>query len=125
MILVRLNTDLVESCEEVLSKNLSNIKIEWQPRSSACVVLASKGYPNKAQTGDIICGLDIAKSIKGVNIFHAGTAKNADKEFITAGGRVLGVTATAENLDKALQKAYQAVGKISFNGMQFRRDIGK
>ncbi|MGI8640941.1 MAG: phosphoribosylamine--glycine ligase [Pyrinomonadaceae bacterium] len=125
VILVRLKTDLVEICEAILLQNLSNIKIEWQEGSSACVVLASKDYPNKAQTGDILRGLDKAKSIKDINIFHAGTAKNTDKEFTTAGGRVLGVTATAETLDEALQKAYRAVGAISFDGMQFRRDIGE
>ena len=125
VILVRLKTDLVEICEAILSQTLSNIEIEWQEGSSACVVLASKGYPKKAQTGDVINGLDKAKSIEDIEIFHAGTAKNAENEFITAGGRVLGVTATAENLGEALQKAYQSVDKINWNGMQFRRDIGK
>ena len=125
VILIRLKTDLVEICEAILSQTLSNIEIEWQEGSSACVVLASKGYPKKAQTGDVINGLDKAKSIEDIKIFHAGTAKNAENEFITAGGRVLGVTATAENLGEALQKAYQSVDKINWNGMQFRRDIGK
>ncbi len=125
VILVRLKTDLVEICEAMLSQKLSNIEIEWQKGSSACVVLASKGYPKKAQTGDLISGLDKAKSIENIKIFHAGTAKNADNELITAGGRVLGVTSSAENLDEALQKAYQAVSEINWNGMQFRRDIGK
>ncbi|CAN5367872.1 phosphoribosylamine--glycine ligase [soil metagenome] len=125
VILVRLKTDLVEICEAMLSQNLSNIEIEWQKGNSACIVLASKGYPKKAQTGDVISGLDKAKSIEDIKFFHAGTSKNADNEFITAGGRVLGVTATAENLGEALQKAYRAVNEISWDGMQFRRDIGK
>ncbi len=125
VILVRLETDLVEICEAMLSRNLSNIEIEWQKGSSACVVLASKGYPKKAQTGDVISGLDKAKAAEDIKIFHAGTSKNSDNEFITAGGRVLGVTATAGSLDEALEKAYQAVGQISWDGMQFRRDIGK
>ncbi|MEP7037754.1 MAG: phosphoribosylglycinamide synthetase C domain-containing protein, partial [Acidobacteriota bacterium] len=125
VILVRLKTDLVEICEAMLSQKLSNIEIEWQKGSSACVVLASKGYPKKAQTGDVISGLDKAKAIENIKIFHAGTSKNADNEYITAGGRVLGVTATAENLDEALQNVYQAVSEINWNGMQFRRDIGK
>ncbi|MEO8072156.1 MAG: phosphoribosylamine--glycine ligase [Acidobacteriota bacterium] len=125
VILVRLKTDLVEICEAMLSQKLSNIEIEWQKGSSACVVLASKGYPKKAQTGDVISGLDKAKAIENINFFHAGTSKNANNEFITAGGRVLGVTATAENLDEALQNVYQAVSEINWNGMQFRRDIGK
>ena len=124
-ILVRLKTDLVEICEAILSENLDKIKIEWQEGSSACIVLASKGYPQKAQTGDVIRGLDSAKSHENTVIFHAGTARDSEGKFITAGGRVLGVTATAENLSEALDRAYQAAGKISWEGMQYRRDIGK
>ena len=125
VILVRLKTDLVEICEAILSETLGNLEIEWQKGSSACVVLASKNYPQKPQTGDVIFGLENLKNEKNIQIFHAGTAKNKNGDFITAGGRVLGVTATAENLDEALEKAYRAVGEISFDGMQFRRDIGK
>lgn len=125
VILVRLETDLVEICEAILSQTLSNLKIEWQQGNSACVVLASKGYPQKPQTGDVISGLDNLKNQDDVQVFHAGTAKNENGDFITAGGRVLGVTATAESLNVALQKAYQAVGEISFDGMQYRKDIGK
>jgi phosphoribosylamine--glycine ligase len=125
VILVRLQTDLVQICEAILSRTLSNLKIEWHAGNSACIVLASKGYPQKPQTGDVISGLDNLKNRDDVQVFHAGTAKNGNGEFITAGGRVLGVTTTAENLDEVLQKAYQAVEKISFDGMQYRRDIGK
>jgi phosphoribosylamine--glycine ligase len=125
VILVRLETDLVEICEAILSQTLSNLKIEWQQGNSACVVLASKGYPQKPQIGDVISGLDKLKNQDDVEVFHAGTTKNENGNFITAGGRVLGVTATAENLNVALQKAYQAVGQISFDGMQYRKDIGK
>jgi len=122
-ILVRLKTDLIDICEAMLSGSLSKIKIEWQAGSSTCVVLASKGYPQKAETGDIINGLD--GKFEDVNVFHAGTAKDADGNFITSGGRVLGVTANANNLDEAIKKAYRAVGEISWSGMQYRRDIGK
>ena len=122
-ILVRLKTDLVEICEAIVNKSLDKLEIEWQKGSSACVVLASKGYPQKAETGDVISGLD--EDFGDVEIFHAGTAKNSDGKFITDGGRVLGVTATGENLDEALEKSFRAVSKISWNGMQFRRDIGK
>ena len=122
-ILVRLKTDLVEICEAILNHTLDKIAVEWQAGSSACVVLAAKGYPQKAQTGDVIYGLD--KKFEGVNIFHAGTAKDAQGNFITGGGRVLGVTANGENLDEALEKAYRAAGEISWNGMQYRKDIGK
>ena len=122
-ILVRLKTDLIEICEAILSQTLDKIKIEWQTGSSACVVLASKGYPNKAETSDVISGLD--KPLEDVKVFHAGTAKDSGGNYITNGGRVLGVTANGKTLDEAIEKAYQAVGKIAWNGMQFRRDIGK
>ncbi len=122
-ILVRLETDLIEICEAILNGTLDEINIEWKSGSSACVVLAAKGYPQKAATGDLIECLD--KDFDGVKIFHAGTAKNANGKFITNGGRVLGVTATGENLTAAIENAYRAVEKISWNGMQFRRDIGK
>ncbi len=125
VILVRLKSDLVEICEMILSQTLSNLKIEWHAGNSACIVLASKGYPQKPQTGDVISGLDKLKSQKEVQIFHAGTAKDESGDFITVGGRVLGVTATGENLNEALQKAYQAVSEIFFDGMQYRKDIGK
>ncbi len=125
VILVRLKTDLVDICEAMLDRNLSNINIEWQKGNSACVVLASKGYPQKAQTGDVVSGLNEAKAMDNINIFHAGTSKNDENEFTTAGGRVLGVTATGETLDEALETAYRAVSEISWDGMQFRRDIGK
>ncbi|MCY7346645.1 MAG: phosphoribosylamine--glycine ligase [Pyrinomonadaceae bacterium] len=122
-ILVRLKTDLLEICEAMASRTLDKINVEWQAGSSACVVLASKGYPNKPVTGDVISGLE--KSFEDVTIFHAGTKKDSDGKIITNGGRVLGVTASAKTLDKAIEKAYRAVGEISWNGMQYRRDIGK
>ncbi|HEX9961443.1 MAG TPA: phosphoribosylglycinamide synthetase C domain-containing protein, partial [Pyrinomonadaceae bacterium] len=124
-ILVRLKTDFLEICEAIHAQTLGKIEIEWLPGSSACVVLASKGYPAKAQTGDSIHGLGEAGEDETVVVFHAGTAKNENGEFVTAGGRVLSVTATAENLPEALNRAYKAVEKINWDGMQFRRDIGK
>ncbi len=124
-IMVRLKTDLVEICEAICSQNLSELKIEWQSGSSACVVLAAKGYPTKPQTGNIIEGLDEEKISENINVFHAGTAKDEKGNFITAGGRVLGVTAFAGNLNEALDISYQTVKKISWNGMQYRSDIGK
>jgi phosphoribosylamine---glycine ligase len=122
-ILVRLKTDLIDICEAILNGTLDKINIEWKEGSSACVVLASKGYPQKAQTGDIIYGLD--KNFGDVKIFHAGTAKDEQGKFITAGGRVLGVTANGDSLTEAIEKAYRAVNEINWNGMQYRRDIGK
>lgn len=124
-ILVRLKTDLIEICDAIYSESLDKINIEWQNGSSACIVLASGGYPQQAKTGNVIRGLDAVKNQENTVIFHAGTAQDQEGNFITAGGRVLGVTATAENLSEALNRAYQAVDKISWEGMQYRRDIGK
>lgn len=124
-ILVRLDTDLVEICEAVLAGGLDKTQVKWHPGNSATVVLASKGYPDKPQTGDVIHGLDEAVNGENVLIFHAGTSRNADGDLTTAGGRVLGVTARADSLENALGLAYDAVDGISWNGMQYRRDIGK
>lgn len=124
-ILALLETDLTEICEAIIDKTLSDIDIKWKGETAACVVLASRGYPNKAQTGDVIKGLDLAEKRENVEILHAGTSHNENGDFITSGGRVLGVTATAKNLEEALKKAYSAVKDISFEGMQYRSDIGK
>jgi len=124
-ILVRLETDLVDICEAVLSGSIDQIDINWRPGSSATVVLAAKGYPLEPQKGDAISGLDESSKIDGVTIFHAGTASDADGTYITAGGRVLGVAAVAARLTDALLKSYSAVELISWDGMQYRRDIGK
>ncbi len=122
-ILVRLETDLVDICESMLSGEVSHIN--WREGSSACVVLAAEGYPAKPRSGDIIHGLDEAAQVSHVEVFHAGTAVSRAGEFVTSGGRVLGVTATGDALTSALATAYEAARKISFDGMQFRRDIGK
>lgn len=134
-ILVRLTTDLVDICDAILAGRLSEMNIGWLPGSSACVVLASKGYPQKAQTGDVIHGLETASAREGIAVFHAGTAflsvppavagGAVSRSYVTAGGRVLGVTAVAENLSSALASAYEAVADISWDGMQYRKDIGK
>lgn len=121
-ILIRLETDFVEICEAILTTSLDKLSIKWQKGTAACVVLASKNYPKKAQIGDVISGLE---NVQNVEIFHAGTAKNENGEFITNGGRVLGITATGEQLTEALKKVYEAVGKIGWDGIQFRKDIGK
>ncbi len=125
VILVQLKTDLVEICEAIWAQSLDTLAIEWQKGSAACVVLASRHYPDKPQTGDVIDGLDKAKTLEKTEIFHAGTAKDESGNFITSGGRVLGVTAIGENISEALQRAYEAVNEIEWDGMQYRRDIGK
>ena len=130
-ILVRLETDLADICEAMLNGTLGSIDIKWKEGSSACIVLASGGYPSKPRTGDVISGLE---NVHDVEVFHAGTALSeppavagglTQPQFITSAGRVLGVTATGDDLPAALSTAYSAVAKISFEGMQYRRDIGK
>lgn len=125
VILIQLETDLVKICEAILSQTLDKIEIKWRKGSAACVVLASRGYPQKAETGDVIFGLEEAAKSENTQIFHAGTSKNSDGNFVTAGGRVLGVSATGENLSDALNTAYNIVSKINWKGIQYRKDIGK
>ncbi len=124
-ILIRLENDFVEVCEAILDQTLDKLFFEWKEGSSACVVLASKGYPQKAQTGDEIKGFENLVKQDGIKVFHAGTAKDENGKFITAGGRVLGVTATARNLNGSIHRAYKAVNELEWDGMQYRRDIGK
>lgn len=121
-ILARLETDFSEICQAMLTQNLYKLKIKWKNGSSACVVLAAKNYPGKPQTGDVISGLN---DVKDAIIFHAGTTKNENGDFLTNGGRVLGITASGENLVESLNKVYSEISKISWNGMQYRQDIGK
>ncbi|MGI8556648.1 MAG: phosphoribosylamine--glycine ligase, partial [Pyrinomonadaceae bacterium] len=124
-ILIRLETDLTEICEAILEQKLDKISLKWKKASAACIILAAANYPTKPRTGDVIKGLDEVKSEKETFVFHSGTAKNSKGEFVTAGGRVLGVTAGGKDLKQALNRAYNAVENISFDGMQYRRDIGK
>jgi len=124
-ILVRLETDFVDICEAILAGQLDRVAIKWRPGNSACVILAAEGYPCHPRKGDVIYGLDKAGALENVQIFHAGTSRNEAGEFVTSGGRVLGVTAVGETLNRALSQAYEAVEEISWNGMQYRRDIGK
>lgn len=123
-ILVRLKTDLTQICEAITEGNLDQLEIDWLPGASACVVLASRGYPAKAETGAEISGLGRAAQHEQVSIFHAATSR-PEGQWLTAGGRVLGVTATGENLDLALARCYDAVREINWDGMQYRRDIGR
>jgi phosphoribosylamine--glycine ligase len=124
-ILVQLETDFLEICDAIVERRLNEIEIKWKKGNSACVILAAEGYPYHPRKGDVIHGLDKAKTSENVHIFHAGTARNEQGQLVTAGGRVLGVTATGESLDEALSEAYKAVSEISWKGMQYRRDIGK
>jgi phosphoribosylamine--glycine ligase len=121
-ILVRLKTDLFSVFDSMENGTLG--KVDWSEGSSACVVAANKGYPGKYETGAVIEGLDQADPGL-VQVFHAGTALDSNGRFIATGGRVLGVTANASELSTAFDRCYESLGKIHWEGMHFRRDIGR
>lgn len=121
-VLPLLESDLVQIFSDIADGYLNIDEIKWKDAQAACVVLASKGYPEAAEKGVSIEGLDKIASDSCV-IFHAGTAKSG-KQYITDGGRVLGVTAVDKTLSGALARAYNAINDIYFSGMQYRRDIG-
>ena len=122
-ILVRLESDAVDLLEACVDGRLSGAEVRWTPGASACVVASSAGYPGSYKTGLSITGLGAAAQIPGVQIFHAGTTQ-LGPQLLTAGGRVLGVTAAASSLEDALGRAYEALTEIQFDGMYYRRDIG-
>ena len=124
VVLPQLESDLVEIFNAVIDEKLSDIDIKWSNSSAVCVVLASGGYPGKYDTGFEITGLDDAERDSNTVVFHAGT-KHENGKFYTAGGRVLGVTALESTMEKAIEKAYEAVGRIKFSGAHFRKDIGR
>src|SRR5580700_2023822 len=121
-ILMRLESDLVEALEASIDGRVSDGDFRWSADASVCVVMASGGYPGTFDAGKRITGLEEAGAIEGVKVFHEGTSQR-DGEFYTAGGRVLGVTARAEALDGAVERAYAACEKIRFEGAHYRRDI--
>ncbi len=121
-ILFRLKSDIIEIMEAIIDNRLSDIDVQWNQGASVCVVIASKGYPGNYENGKVINGIDEAEKITGVKVFHAGTAKK-DNNIVTAGGRVLGVTASGIDINEAVRTAYKAVEKIKFEGMHYRRDI--
>jgi phosphoribosylamine--glycine ligase len=122
-ILVRLESDLVDALEACVDGRLSETELRWSPGASVCVVASSSGYPGSYKTGLPITGLTEAARVPGVEVFHSGSAL-VDGAVVTAGGRVLGVTASADSLEEALERAYQAMDEIKFDGMYYRRDIG-
>jgi phosphoribosylamine---glycine ligase len=122
-ILARADFDMAEVLFDVAMGKLDTAKYRWKPGASACVVLASGGYPGKFAAGKPIEGLTDAEKITGVKVLHAGTRLEGGS-IVTSGGRVLGVTAAAPSLDAVLRSAYQAAGKIHFEGMHYRKDIG-
>jgi phosphoribosylamine--glycine ligase len=124
-ILMRLKSDLLPILEACISGHLAKTIVEWDERPAVCVAMASGGYPGEYEKGKLISGLNLAARLKDVMVFHAGTAKNEEDKIITNGGRVLGVTAVGDDIPKAIEKAYHAVAKISWEGAHYRTDIGK
>ncbi|MGI6092889.1 MAG: phosphoribosylamine--glycine ligase [Veillonellaceae bacterium] len=121
VVLPLLESDLTVIMEACIDGNLADTEVKWKDGAAVCVVLAAQGYPSAYRKGDVISGLNQATE-QGALIFHAGTAKPGE-HITTSGGRVLGVTAVASDLLNAVNKTYDAVGRITFNGMQYRRDI--
>ena len=121
-LLPRMKSDLLTLLEATIDGEIDKQKIEWDPRASVTVVLASAGYPGKYETGRLISGLSDAAKLEGVQIFHAGT-KVANNEIVTSGGRVLAVTALGADIAAARARAYAAAALIQFEGCHYRRDI--
>jgi len=120
---MRLKSDMVEVMLAVAEGRLDEVELKWDPRPALCVVASSRGYPGSYQTGVPISGIDDADAMNDVKVFHSGTARKGD-QIVTDGGRVLAVTALGNTIADAQKRAYQAMGKIKFDGMHFRKDIG-
>ena len=123
-VLPLLETDLLEIMEAIKRKQLGSIDVKFSRKHSACVIIASQGYPKAYSKGHLISGLDKNGQLDGAKIYHAGTALE-NNQFKTAGGRVLGISTTADNLEEAVNQAYDAAYKVGFQGAWFRKDIGK
>lgn len=123
-LLMRLKNDIVPIIEAIIDERLDQCRLEIDPRATVCVVMAAGGYPGKYKKGHLIQGLDKAKRLKDVMVFHAGTGMK-DKQVVANGGRVLGVTALGKTVEEAIAKAYKAVEKISWKDVQYRKDIGQ
>jgi len=124
VILPRLKSDWLELFLAAEAGDLSRANPRWKDDSAVVVVLAAAGYPDSPRKGDVISGLSAAEQVEGAQVFHAGTAKSG-ADFVTSGGRVLGVTALGKDLSQAVQRAYAAVKEIQFEGMQYRKDIAQ
>lgn len=130
VVLPRLVNDIVDVFEAVIDERLDSIDFKWADNAAVCVVMASGGYPGKYETGYEIEGINDAEALGDTVVFHAGTRKEdagtrkENGKTVTSGGRVLGVAAVAPNLDAAIKKAYEGVGKISFKDAHYRKDIG-
>lgn len=123
-VLMRMKGDILPILQACIEGTLSRCQIEWENKASVCVVMASKGYPGDYEKGKKIEGLGETSRMEDIFVFHAGTALK-DQQIVTNGGRVLGVTGLGENIPKAIERTYQAVQKISWEGVHYRKDIGK
>ena len=123
-LMMRLRGDLVDLCLAVIEERLHEVEIEWDERAAAGVVLAARGYPENPEKGVPIFGLERAAQRHDTVVFHAGTRRTAEGQVLTSGGRVLGVTALDETIGSAVRRAYAAISDLSFDGAQWRRDIG-
>jgi phosphoribosylamine--glycine ligase len=123
-IFMRLKGDLIPVMEACIDSHLADREIAWDPRFAVCVVMASQGYPGPYEKGKPIHGLEKAELIPGVHCFHAGT-KEEKGRYLTAGGRVLGVTGLGQGIKQAREITYQAVREITWEGVHYRTDIGE
>ncbi|MDD6268444.1 MAG: phosphoribosylamine--glycine ligase, partial [Oscillospiraceae bacterium] len=125
VVLPLLDTDFVDIIEAIENETLADLDVNWKKGSAACVVMASGGYPKKYESGLVISGLDKKGQISNCFVYHAGTKINENGEMVNAGGRVLGVTATAGTLPEALDIAYNGVKSINWKDVHYRKDIGR
>jgi len=123
-IFMRMKGDLIPVMEACIEGTLAAVEIAWDPQTAVCVVMASEGYPGSYEKGKRIKGLDKIEAMGGVYCFHAGTALK-DGNYVTAGGRVLGVTGLGKGIKEAMETTYRAVSQITWDGVHFRKDIGK
>ena len=119
-----LKTDLLDIMEAIEEQRLSDLDIHWKRGACACVILASGGYPEKYETGKEITGLNEKGQLEHAAVYHAGTKLDGER-LLTAGGRVLGITASGDTLKAALDAAYAAASQVQFEKMHYRRDIGQ
>lgn len=123
-LLMRVKSDIVPIMLAIIEERLDQCTLELDERATVCVVMASGGYPGKYAKGAPISGLDAVRRMKDVVVFHAGTARKGN-QVVASGGRVLGVTALGDTVEKAIRRAYQAVAKIKWNKVHYRKDIGQ
>jgi phosphoribosylamine--glycine ligase len=123
-LMVRLETDLLETMLATCQGRLGEVELRWRDGASCCIVLAAPGYPEEPKPGLVITGVEEAAKVEGVQIFHAGTKRDAEGRLVTSGGRVLNIAAVGRDLAEARERAYEAADQIHFDGKVMRRDIG-